>query len=216
MNVKGLVHRELSEGMTEAELASAIGVSVRTIADILVDKLPQDSAIWEQFAQYFRIHSDFLRYGGPLESEGLFELSERTHFSPLGQMRRVPLLRWDQIDQMVTRDEPPRLIHAATLLETDVSGKRTFALQVRDNSMRPLFSVSLSETKDRRLKLVTQMNRFGDPTRPIQRPPSFIAGDLFGPWSPAGKPCFMPSTDVFDLIQIDKRCPFQIGKDISF
>ena len=140
MHVKGLVQRELSEGMTEAELASAIGVSVRTIADILVDELPHDPAIWEQFAQYFRIHGDFLRYGGPFESEGLFELSEPTPLSPLGQMRKVPLLRWDQIDQMVSRDEPPRLIHAATLLETDVPGKRTFALQVRDNSMRPLFS----------------------------------------------------------------------------
>jgi SOS-response transcriptional repressor LexA len=140
VNVKGLVQRELSEGLTEEEIASAVGGSVRTIADILVDELPHDPAIWEQFARNFRIHSDFLRYGGPLESEGLFELSEHTHLSPLGQMRKVPLLRWDQIDQMVTRDEPPRLIHAATLLETDVPGKRTFAVQVRDNSMRPLFS----------------------------------------------------------------------------
>ena len=55
-------------------------------------------------------------------------------------MRKVPLLRWDQIDQMVTCEEPPRLIHADALLETDAPGKRTFALQVRDNSMQPLFS----------------------------------------------------------------------------
>ena len=140
VNVKGLVHRELSEGLTEEELASAVGVPVRTIADILVDKLPQDSVIWKQFARYFRIHVDFLRYGGPLESEGLFQLSEHTHLSPLGQMRKVPFLRWDQIGQMVTRDEPPRLIRAETVLETDVPGKRTFAVQVQDNSMRPLFS----------------------------------------------------------------------------
>jgi SOS-response transcriptional repressor LexA len=51
----------------------------------------------------------------------------------------VPLLTWDQLDQMVTSDEPPRLIHAKALLETDVPGKRTFAVQVRDNSMQPLF-----------------------------------------------------------------------------
>ena len=140
MNVKGLIHRELSEGLTEEELASAVGVSVRIIADILVDKLPHDPVIWEQFARYFRIHGDFLRHGGPLESEGLFELSEPPHLSPLGPMRKVPLLRWDQIDQMFTCDEPPRLIHAATLLETDVPGKRTFAVRVLDNSMRPLFS----------------------------------------------------------------------------
>jgi hypothetical protein len=48
-------------------------------------------------------------------------------------MRKVPLLRWDQIDQMVKRNEPPRVIHAEAILETDVPGKRTFAMQ-------PLFS----------------------------------------------------------------------------
>ena len=140
MNLKGLVHRELGEGLTEEELASAVGVSVRTIANILADELPQDPAIWEQFAQYFRIHADFLRSGGPPHSEGLFELTENTHPSPLGPMRTVPLLRWDQIDQMVKSNEPPRVIHAEAMLETDVPGKRTFAVQVRDNSMQPLFS----------------------------------------------------------------------------
>ena len=140
MNLKGLVHRELGEGLTEDELASAVGVPVRTIADILADDLPQDPAIWEQFARYFRMDADFLRSGGPPHSEGLFDLTESAHPSPLGQMRKVPLLRWDQIDQMVTREEPPRLIHAVALLETDVPGKRTFAVQVRDNSMQPLFS----------------------------------------------------------------------------
>ena len=140
MNLKSLVHRELGEGLTEAELASAVGVSVRTIADILLDELPQDPAIWETFARYFRIHADFLRSGGPPHSEGLFELSEKTHPSPVGQMRNVPFLRWDQVDQMVTREEPPRLIRAEAMLETEVPGKRTFALQIRDNSMQPLFS----------------------------------------------------------------------------
>ena len=55
-------------------------------------------------------------------------------------MRKVPLLRWDQIDQMVTSKEVPRLIQAEALLETDVPGQRTFAVQVKDNSMQPLFS----------------------------------------------------------------------------
>jgi transcriptional regulator with XRE-family HTH domain len=140
MNLKGLVHRELGEGLTEEELASAVGVSVRTIANILIDELPQDPAIWEAFARYFRIHADFLRSGGPPHSEGLFDMTESAHPSPLGPMRRVPLLKGDQIDQMITREEPPRLIHAEALLETDVPGKRTFAVQVRDNSMQPLFS----------------------------------------------------------------------------
>ena len=140
MDLKGLVHRELGEGLTEEELASAVGVSVKTIANILVDELPPDPAIWETFARYFRIHADVLRSGGPPHSEGLFELTEHTYPSPLGPMRKVPLLRWDQIDQMVAPEPLPRLIHAKGLLETDIPGRRTFALQIRDNSMQPLFS----------------------------------------------------------------------------
>ncbi|MBX3329735.1 MAG: helix-turn-helix domain-containing protein [Nitrospira sp.] len=140
MNLKGLVHRELSEGLTEEELASAIGVSAQTIANILIDKLPQDPTIWKSFARYFRMDADFLRVGGPPLPEGVFELTENTQHSPVGQMRKAPLLRWDQIDQMVTCEDPPRLIHAEALLETDVPGRRTFAVHVRDNSMEPLFS----------------------------------------------------------------------------
>ena len=47
MNLKSLVHRELGEGLTVEELASTVGVSVRTIEDILTDELPQDPVIWE-------------------------------------------------------------------------------------------------------------------------------------------------------------------------
>jgi SOS-response transcriptional repressor LexA len=140
VDLKGLVHRELGEGLTEEELASAVGVSVRTIANILVDELPPEPAIWETFARYFRIHADFLRSGGPPHAEELFELTEHTHPSPLGPMRKVPLLRWDQIDQMVVHEQPPRLINAKAMLETDVPGRRTFALQIRDDSMQPLFN----------------------------------------------------------------------------
>jgi SOS-response transcriptional repressor LexA len=41
---------------------------------------------------------------------------------------------------MVKNKEPPRFIHAEALLETEVPGRRTFAVQVRDDSMQPLFS----------------------------------------------------------------------------
>jgi SOS-response transcriptional repressor LexA len=140
VNLKRLVLRELSEGLTERDLATAVGVSVQKIANILLDKLPQDPAIWEHFGRYFRMDADFLRKGGPPYSEGVFELTESTHHSPVGQMRKVPLLRWDQIDQMVTSKEPPRVIHAEAMLETDVPGKRTFAVKVKDDSMQPLFS----------------------------------------------------------------------------
>jgi Peptidase S24-like len=139
MDLKGLVHRELSEGLTEEQLASTVGVSVETIAIILADGLPQDRTTWDHFARYFRMDVDFLQIGGPPHSEGLFDLKEIANPSPLGQMRKVPLLRWDQIDQMVIPDVPSRVIQAEAMLETDVPGIRTFAMQVKDNSMEPLF-----------------------------------------------------------------------------
>jgi SOS-response transcriptional repressor LexA len=140
MDLKGLIHRELGEGLTEEELATAVGVSTRTIVNILADKLPHDPAIWETFAMYFRMDADFLRAGGPPFQEGLFELTGSTHHSPIGEMRKLPLLKEDQIEQMIKSQEPPRVIEAETMLETDVPGTRTFAIQVRDDSMEPLFS----------------------------------------------------------------------------
>ena len=140
MNLKGLVHREISEGLTEEELASAVGVPARTISNILADELPQDHRTWEQFAQYFRMDTDFLRSGGPPHTHGTVDLTESSQPSFIGQLMKVPLLRWDQIDQIVSCEEPPRLVQAETVLETDVPGTRTFAVQVKDNSMEPLFS----------------------------------------------------------------------------
>jgi SOS-response transcriptional repressor LexA len=138
--LKSLVHRELGEGLTEEELASAVGISVRTIANILADELPQDPAIWEHFARYFRMDVEFLRTGVLPHSDTVFERTRSTNHSPVGQTRKVPLLRWDQIDQIVSRNGPSRVIHAEALLETDVPGRRTFAVRVNDNSMHPLFS----------------------------------------------------------------------------
>ncbi len=63
MNLKSLIHRELGEGMTEKELASAVRVPLRTIINILSGKDPKDPDIWEQFARYFRMDVDFLRTG---------------------------------------------------------------------------------------------------------------------------------------------------------
>jgi hypothetical protein len=120
--------------------ASVVGVPVETIENILANEPPQDHAIWEHFARYFRINVDFLHTGGPPHSEGLFDLTASTTPSSLGSMRTVPLLRWDQIDQRVMPEEPSRVIHAEAMLDTDVPWVRTFAIQVKDNSIEPLFS----------------------------------------------------------------------------
>ena len=61
-------------------------------------------------------------------------------YSAAGQMRKVPLLDWNQAGQMVTSKTLPGAIHAEAMIETtSVSGARTFALQVQDDSMEPLF-----------------------------------------------------------------------------
>lgn len=140
MDLKGLIQREIGEGVTEEELASAVGVSANTIMNVLADELPQDPTIWDAFARHFHMDVDSLRTGGQPYPEGLFELTGKTHHSPVGEMRKVPLLKWDEIDQMVGSQEPPHVIRAEAMLETDVPGKRTFAIQVRDDSMQPLFS----------------------------------------------------------------------------
>jgi len=141
MNLKGLVHRELGEGLTEAELASAVEVSVRTIVNILADKLPQDRAIWQKFARYFRMDVDFLRDGASARLSTTVHLPGSSHHSGAGEIRKIPLLSWDQIGRMVTREHLPGGVHAEAIVETtDVAGTRTFALKVQDDSMEPLFS----------------------------------------------------------------------------
>lgn len=141
MNLKGLVHRELGEGLTEEELASAVSVSVRTITNILADKLPQDRVVWEKFARYFRMDADFLRTGESVHAGTADELPGVTRRSAAGNIRKIPLLNWHQVSQMVTSTTLLGVIHAEALVEaTDVAGTRAFALKVKDDSMEPLFS----------------------------------------------------------------------------
>ena len=141
MNLKGLIHRELGEGMTEKELASAIGVSLRTLENILADKFPEDPARWEKFVRYFRMDMDLLRTGESAHSRTMLDLPGSTDHSAAGHIRRIPLLTWHPMDQMVTSKHLPGVIHAEAALETtDVSGTRTVALKVTDDFMEPLFS----------------------------------------------------------------------------
>ena len=132
MNLKSLVHREICEGMTEEQLASSVGVSLRTIKGILTGKDSQIRAIWEKFARYFRMDVEFLQTG---------KLSNRTSHSAAGHIRSIPLFNWHQMGQLAKREDLPGSIHAeATVEATDISGTRTFALKVQDDSMEPLFS----------------------------------------------------------------------------
>jgi SOS-response transcriptional repressor LexA len=141
MDLKGLIYRELGEGLTEKELASAVGVSVGTIANILANKHPRDPRTWAKFAKYFRMDADFLQTGDSTQPNAVVGLSASPHHSAAGHIRSVPLLDWDHIEAMATSKEPHRAIRAEAMIETtDVPGTRTFALKVKDNSMQPLFS----------------------------------------------------------------------------
>ncbi|HEU4685989.1 MAG TPA: LexA family transcriptional regulator [Nitrospira sp.] len=141
MNLKGLVHRELGEGMTEKELAEAVGVPLRTLTNILAGRNPRDRAVWDKFARYFRMDVDFLRTGDPAHARRMVELPGNTRHSAAGEIRQIPLLQWQEIGQIATSKNLPGVLHAEAVVEaTDVSGARTIALKVQDDSMEPLFS----------------------------------------------------------------------------
>lgn len=141
MNLKGLAHRELGEGMTEKELASLIQVPLRTLSKVLAGKDPQDPAIWEKFARYFRMDVDVLRTGEPVHLGTAHGLPGSTHYSAAGHIRKIPLLNWHQLSQLVASTLRPDVIGTEAMIEaTDVPGERTIALKVQDDSMEPLFS----------------------------------------------------------------------------
>ncbi|MCE3224561.1 MAG: putative bacteriophage-related transcriptional repressor [Nitrospira sp.] len=141
MNLKSLAHRELSEGMTKKELASLIRVPVRTLSKILADQDPQDSAIWEKFARYFRMDVEVLRTGDPAYLGTAHGLPGSGRYSAAGHIRKIPLLNWHQLNQLVSSKLSPDAIGPEAMVEaTDVSGERTIALKVQDDSMEPLFS----------------------------------------------------------------------------
>lgn len=107
MNLKGLIHRELGDGMTEKELASAVRAPLRTLTNILAGKDPKDPVIWEQFARYFRMDVDFLRTGESAHRRTTVELPGRTSHSAAGHMRKIPPLTWQQMGQLTTSEDLP-------------------------------------------------------------------------------------------------------------
>ncbi len=140
MSLQGLIYRELGEGMTEEELASAVRVPRRTVVNILAGEDPKDPAVWEQLAKYFRMDVDFLRSGELAHAKTLVELQSSPVHSAAGQIRKIPLLNWQEMEQMATGKTLPCVIQAEAVIETtEVSGARTFALKVQDDSMEPLF-----------------------------------------------------------------------------
>jgi len=140
MNVKGLLLRELTEGMTETELALTIGVQKETLNGILADKEIQDPADWEKLAKYFRMGVEVLRTGGSTHSITRLSLSARVRPNT-DVVHKIPLLDWPQLEQMFANSQIPDVIHSEALLDAiEVFGRRTFGLKVKDDSMETMFS----------------------------------------------------------------------------
>ena len=79
-----------------------------------------------------------LRTGESRSAQTRRELSSRT--SPAGHIRSIPLFYWHQMGELAKRGNLPDPKDAeATVEATDISGTRTFALKVQDDSMEPLF-----------------------------------------------------------------------------
>ena len=84
---------------------------------------------------------NFLRAGESTHARRMVELPGTASYFAAGHMRKIPLLTWQQMGQMTTSKDLPGVIHAEAMVETrDVSGARTFAVKVQDDSMAPLFS----------------------------------------------------------------------------
>jgi SOS-response transcriptional repressor LexA len=126
--------------MTEEELASVIEVSPQTLTKIIANEFPEDSAVWEKFTRYFRMDRDVLQTGGPTHLRVILYPSDRTLQCATGLIRKIPLLEWEQLYQIITSEHLPDVIHAKVTIDTvDIFGERTVALKVKDDSMETMF-----------------------------------------------------------------------------
>ncbi|MDR4494134.1 MAG: LexA family transcriptional regulator [Nitrospirales bacterium] len=138
VSLQHLIQYQLSEGLTEHELAEDIGVPKITIHGILKGRNPKSSDIWKKLARYFHMDVDLLRFGklGLANSQKKKEDSADNH----GRYRKVPILSWTQVCYVMERQDFPMFLPVGErMVETEISGMRVFALYVNDNSMEPLF-----------------------------------------------------------------------------
>ncbi len=138
INLKTLVQHQLSEGLSAQELAGDIGVPTFTIRGILKNRSPKSPDVWKKLARHFHKDLDLLR----LHTFGLTDSREENANGSKRHKpyRKVPILAWTQIRPAVDRQSPLSFLHSEQrMVETDLSGARVFALNMKDDSMEPLF-----------------------------------------------------------------------------
>src|SRR5688500_1052653 len=123
MRLQGLILRELSEGRSENDLASSLGITRDVLREVLEGRVPRDMEVWKKLAAYFRMDVDLLRSGElhPTSQDRLFPANPSDE---VVTYRKVPLLSWSQIACPMA----PQAVEA--MIETDVAGADAFALRV--------------------------------------------------------------------------------------
>ena len=139
MELRSLIHKELSDGLNEEELGASIGVSHEIIKHILAGGNPESLEVWRKFAAYFRMDLDFLRFGKSKLAHSHSELLSPNPVTETVQYRKVPVLSWSKLGQLMRQSGGSIKKLAQALIETDVSGSRVFALRVKNDAMEPLF-----------------------------------------------------------------------------
>jgi SOS-response transcriptional repressor LexA len=137
MSLDNLIRYQLSEGLTEQELAHDIDVPTFTIHAILKGRDPKNPDIWKKLASYFHMDVNFLRFSklDLATSQRNIDVSGR-----LERYRKVPILSWTQVRYVVERQDSLSFLAARQeMVETELSGARVFALHVPGDSMEPLF-----------------------------------------------------------------------------
>ncbi|MCA9473829.1 MAG: helix-turn-helix transcriptional regulator, partial [Nitrospira sp.] len=134
VSLQNLIRYQLSEGLTEYELAEDIGVSESTIQKILRGRDPESLGIWKKLARYFHVDMELLRFGqfafvhSPMKDQG------RAGNPQL--YRKVPILSWTQVRHVVEGHDSKIFLAAGQgMVETELTGARVFAMHVEDDSM---------------------------------------------------------------------------------
>ncbi len=138
VNLQNLIQYQLSEGLTEHELAKDIGVSQSTIQRILRGRDPESLGIWKKLARYFHVDMKLLRFGKFAIAHPQMKDEDRADGPQ--PYRKVPILSWTQVRHVVEGQDSQFFLAAGQgMVETELPGARVFAMHVEDDSMEPLF-----------------------------------------------------------------------------
>lgn len=96
---------------------------------------------FETTGERVRTKPDFLRFGKSKLATPHSELLSPNPVTETVENRKVSLVSWSKIGQLIRPSTRPIKELAQAMIETDVSGPRIVALRVKNNAMEPLFHI---------------------------------------------------------------------------